>query len=52
MISIHYDEHPLNIQLISVTLLVLHLEISGKDDNDEHRSHIAHISNIRSIKIR
>ena len=29
-------EHPLNIQLILVKLLVFHFEISGKDDNDEH----------------
>ena len=31
------DEHLLNILLISVTLLVFHLDISGNDINDEHR---------------
>ena len=30
------DEHPENIELILVTLLVFHLDISGKFDNDEH----------------
>ena len=30
------DEQSLNMQIISVTLLVFQFEISGKDDNDEH----------------
>ena len=33
-------EHPLNIPLILITLLVLNFEISGKDDNDEHSLNI------------
>ena len=34
--KINIEEHPENISLISVSLLVFHFEISGNDDNDEH----------------
>ena len=30
------EEHSLNIELISITLLIFHFEISGKDNKDEH----------------
>ena len=35
--------HPLNIQLILLTLEVFHFEISGKLDNDEHPLNIEYI---------
>ena len=38
------EEHPLNIQLILVTLLVFHFDISGKDINDEQPLNIQLIS--------
>ena len=37
-------KHPLNILFILVKLLVLHFEILGKDDNDEHSKNILLIS--------
>ena len=41
------DKHLANIQLISLTFEVFHLEISGNENSEEQKKkHITHISNI------